>query len=253
MSSQSNERMRNRPLSYIILHAHQLLRVKTQRAANWFRKPSFPRLNLKFPSSRSRSSSPRSPYSHSSSTDDTSIRTSSSATLHSIIPRAPQTTSIYSTRLVRTSPDTWADAAPVMPTVRLFLFNVLEADHHVSFFSFGSNPHPLLIPVLSPINQLTCNISHGTRVRVMGSSTILILTFTTFTRNSKHHVDKCDSAQNGKWAQNLTKEVDYPTFSKYISVIIYTRTSESASESVRVHMLLADGPKRHRHILSPFR
>ena len=134
-SQQSNEQRPNRPLSHIALHARQLLRANTQRAANWFRKPSLPRFKLKFSSRRSRSS----PFSHSSSTDDAtpSFRTSSSATLHSIEPirpRAPQTrtTSAYNhNRMIRTSPV----IVPIMPTVRLlFLFtaSVLEVDHYVS-------------------------------------------------------------------------------------------------------------------------
>jgi hypothetical protein len=154
-SQQSNERRPNRPLSHFTLHARQLLRVKTQRAANWFRKPSFPRFKLKcnfISSSRSRSS----PYSHSSSTDDPSFSIqSSSTTLHSnmsIRPRAsraPQTTSTstYNTRrLVRTSPV----IIPIMPTVRLFL-SVLEADRYVSS----------LVLDLVPISSVNINFGHG--------------------------------------------------------------------------------------------
>lgn len=151
-SQQSNERQSNRPLSLIALHA---LRVNTQRAANWFKKPSFPRFKLKISSPRSRSS--ESPYSHSSSTNNASrsIRTSSSTTLHSvrsIRPRAPQTTSRYNynTRLVRTSPV----IIPIMPTVRLFLFTVLlEADHYVSFLDVD------LVPIIYHLFNVTSG--HG--------------------------------------------------------------------------------------------
>ena len=163
-SQQSNERKPNQPLSNITLHARQLLRVNTQRAANWFRKPSFPRFKLKFSSPRSRSS----PYSHSSSTDNASpaspsIQTSSSTTLHSIRSirprsRAPQTTSTYNTRLVRTSPV----IVPIMPTVRLFLFTLLEADHYVSFhFIFSSGSSPYIIYHLS--TYININSDHGFR------------------------------------------------------------------------------------------
>lgn len=116
-SQQSSDRSSNRPLSHITLHARQMLRANTQRAANWFRKASFPRIKLKpgFISSRRSQSSP---YSHSSSTDESSRSIqSSSTTLH-----VPETTTTYSsqpynTRLVRTSPV----VIPIMPTVRLVL------------------------------------------------------------------------------------------------------------------------------------
>ena len=117
-SQQSNERRPNRPLSHITFQARQLLRVNTQRAANWFKKPSLPRFKLKFPSRLSRSSPPSSSHSSSLTTDQVSIRTSSSATLHSIEPsrpRASQTRSAYNSRMVRTSPV----IVPIMPTVRL--------------------------------------------------------------------------------------------------------------------------------------
>jgi hypothetical protein len=105
-----------RPLSHIVLQARQLLRTNTQRAANWFRKRSFSRFKLKSGSlspSRSRSS----PYSHSSLADDASRSVqSSSTTLYSIPPRAPQR-STYNSRSIRTSPV----IVPIMPTVCSFL------------------------------------------------------------------------------------------------------------------------------------
>lgn len=157
-TQQSNERRANRPrpLSQMSYNARQLLQLNTQRAANWFRKPSFPRFRLRLSSLRSslrsRSSPIPGPYSHSGSTDDTSasIKTSSSATLlsiESIRPRA-QRMSAY-TRMVRTSPV----IVPIMPTVsRLFFFLVPCSrgwpDHHAlwlcingfSFLSSGSSP-----------------------------------------------------------------------------------------------------------------
>jgi hypothetical protein len=103
-SQQSNERRPNRPLCHITLHARQFLRANTQRAANWFRKPSFPRFKLKIFSQRSHLS----PYSHSSSTDDAShsIRTASSATLYSV---APQRLT-YNAQIMRSSL-----IVPIMP------------------------------------------------------------------------------------------------------------------------------------------
>ena len=117
MSSQpSNGRKPNPPLSHIVLHARQLLRTNTKRAANWFRKPSFSRFKLKsgfLSPSRSHSS----PYSHSSLADDASRSVqSSSTTLYSIPPRAPQR-STYNSPSIRTSPV----IVPIMPTVCLFL------------------------------------------------------------------------------------------------------------------------------------
>ena len=158
-SQQSNERRPNRPLSHITLHARQLLRVNTQRAVNWFRKPSFPRFKIKISSRSSRSS----PYSHSSSRDDASIKTSSTATLHSIEPirrRAPQTASAYNTRMIRTSPV----IVPVMPTVCcLLFFTVLEADQLVLSLVLD-------LVSLSPIN-VNFKFGHG----LLGSVHLAIL------------------------------------------------------------------------------
>lgn len=135
-SHQFNERKSNRPLSHIPLQARQLLRDNAQRAANWFRKPSFSRFKLKFSSPSSRSS----PYSHSSSTEGASIQTSSSATVYSITsnrPRASQTTPTHNTRrLVRTSPV----IVPIMPTVGLLLFTSPRGWPICFVFSSGSSP-----------------------------------------------------------------------------------------------------------------
>lgn len=136
MSSQhSNERRSKRPLCQIALHARQLLRVNAQRAANWFKKP-FPRFKLKSSFISSSRSHP-SPYSHPSTTnDDSHSIQSSSTTLYSIRPSAPQTISTYNTRLVRTSPH----IVPIMPTARLFLFTVCPRGWPSCFvFSSGSN------------------------------------------------------------------------------------------------------------------
>jgi hypothetical protein len=137
-SQQSNDRTTrsNRPLSQIAFHARQLLRVNTQRAANWFKKP-FPRFKLKpgFISSSSRSNP--SPYSHSSTTNDVSHSIqSSSTTLYSITPTAPQTTSTYNTRrLVRSSPL----IVPIMPTARLFLYTVCLSSRLTIMFRLFSS------------------------------------------------------------------------------------------------------------------
>lgn len=167
-SQQSNERRSNRrPLSQITLHARQLLRVNTQRAANWFKKP-FPRFKLK-PGFISSPRSHPSPYSHSSTTnDDSHSIQSSSTTLYSISPNAPQTTSTYNPRLVRTSPL----IVPIMPTVCLLLFtivhclSVLEADHHAScsVFSSGSN---IIIGQVAPTSVM------GFMVVLQHTSTVL--------------------------------------------------------------------------------
>lgn len=152
-SQQSNERRPNRPLSHIVLNARQMLRVNTLRAANWFRKPSFPQFKLKSCFILSRRRSHSSPYMHPSLRDDDALTiqsssttllsfpirapqtTSTSTTLLSFPTRAPQTTSTYNSRTIR-QVRTTSIIVPIMPTVRLLFVHWLSSRltimHHVS-------------------------------------------------------------------------------------------------------------------------